>query len=182
VSRRRPTTILGRFASFMRKTAFRVPSNSSTTCAKLAIFPKRGRPRPGYGARVRSFPVPPVVFFYSVASNPTRCATQLRNCKHNGSALLINQKARSARGSPLLGQLSAHTADKNRDRWQLTSDARRRVGGCNGHRRIRRSRDWRKTRMTSAIRARPGQKRSSRHTRPRLHPPASHQRDRKKPL
>jgi toxin ParE1/3/4 len=38
-------------------------------CAKLAIFPKRGRSRPEYGARVRSLPVPPVVVFYSVASD-----------------------------------------------------------------------------------------------------------------
>jgi toxin ParE1/3/4 len=38
-------------------------------CAKLAIFPKRGRARPEYGARVRSFPAPPVVVFYSVASD-----------------------------------------------------------------------------------------------------------------
>ena len=35
--------------------AFQFIDNIRDSCAKLAIFPKRGRARPEYGARVRTF-------------------------------------------------------------------------------------------------------------------------------
>jgi toxin ParE1/3/4 len=54
---------------FINSSIHQFIDNIRDGCAKLAIFPKRGRARPEYGARVRSFPAPPVVVFYSVASD-----------------------------------------------------------------------------------------------------------------
>jgi hypothetical protein len=55
-------------------------------------------------------------------------------------------KTRSALESSRPLELCAHTTGKDRDPRRATTDGRCRVGECNGHRRIERSRDRRKKR------------------------------------